>query len=109
MPSARIADITAEGSLSAERFTVRNLSAGGMMAQGVGHLTDGARVSVTLRNVGRVGGTVAWTDNDRYGIAFDRPIDPFAVRAPVAVEAFVSDTLKLRPRARSADQESRPG
>jgi hypothetical protein len=96
-----VADIVAEGSLTAARYTVRNLSAGGMMAQGPAPLAEGARVSVSLRNVGSVSGTVAWSEDSRHGIAFDRAIDPLAVRAPVALAAFVSDTLKLRtyPRA----------
>ncbi len=94
-----VADIVAEGEASASRFTVRNLSPGGMMAQGTGTLTMGARVSVSLRNIGAVQGKVAWAENDRYGIAFDNEIDPQAVRAPVALSTFLSDSLKLRPRA----------
>lgn len=96
-----IADIVAEGEASAARFKVRNLSPGGMMAQGEGLLREGARVSVTLRNVGAVQGKVAWAENGRYGIAFDHEIDPQAVRAPVALATFLSDTIKARPRAAS--------
>lgn len=94
-----VADIVAEGETSATRHTVRNLSPGGMMAQGSTPLPEGKRVSVTLRNVGTVQGKVAWAENGRYGIAFDREIDPQAVRAPVALSSFLSDSLKLRPRA----------
>lgn len=94
-----VADIVVEGSASAARYTVRNLSPGGMMAQGEGELPAGARVSVTLRNVGTVQGKVAWAENGRYGIAFDNEIDPQAVRAPVALATFVSESIKLRPRA----------
>lgn len=92
-----VADIVAEGGASAGRFTVRNLSPGGMMAQSGGNLAAGARVSVTLRNIGAVQGTVAWAENGRYGIAFDHEIDPQAVRAPVALATFLSASLKLRP------------
>lgn len=94
-----VADIVAEGEASSARFTVRNLSSGGMMAQGKGELAAGARVSVTLRNIGAVQGKVAWAENGRYGISFDHEIDPHAVRAPVALSTFLSDTVKLRPRA----------
>lgn len=94
-----VADIVPEGEASAARFTVRNLSPGGMMAQGGHDLPMGARVSVTLRNIGAVQGKVAWVENDRFGIAFDHEIDPQAVRAPVALATFLSDTLRLRPRA----------
>lgn len=93
-----VADIVAEGEASAARYTVRNLSSGGMMAQGDHVLTIGARVSVTLRNIGAVQGKVAWAENSRYGISFDNEIDPQAVRAPVALSTFLSDSLKLRPR-----------
>ena len=96
-----VADIVAEGEASAARYTVRNLSPGGMMAQGEHPLTIGARVSVTLRNIGAVQGKVAWAENARYGIAFDNEIDPQAARAPVALSTFVSESLKLRPRAKA--------
>lgn len=94
-----VADIVPEGEASSARFTVRNLSPGGMMAQGDRELALGARVSVTLRNIGAVQGKVAWAENGRYGIAFDHEIDPQAVRAPVALATFLSDSMKLRPRA----------
>ena len=95
-----MADIVAEGGASAQRHTVRNLSPGGMMAQGGGVLAAGARVSVTLRNIGSVQGVVAWAQDGRYGIAFAREIDPQAVRAPVALASFLADTMALRTRAR---------
>lgn len=95
-----VADIVAAGSLKTARYTVRNLSAGGMMAQGATQLFGGAKVSVTLRGIGTVAGSVAWAEKDRYGVAFDHPIDPLAARAPVPLESFVFDTLRLRPRPR---------
>lgn len=94
-----IADIVAEGETTAARFTVRNLSPGGMLAQGRSALPAGARVSVTLRNIGAVNGKVVWGEEGRYGIAFDKEIDPQAVRAPVALATFLSDSLRLRSRA----------
>lgn len=94
-----VADIVAEGEVCAARFRVRNLSPGGMMAQGEHSLRVGARVSVTLRHIGAVVGKVAWAEAGRYGIAFDHDIDPQAVRAPVALSDFLSDSLKLRTRA----------
>lgn len=96
-----VADIVASGAASAARFTVRNLSAGGMMAQGPHPLEEGARVTVTLRNVGAVTGRVVWVEESRYGIAFDHEIDPQAVRAPVALAAYLSDSLRIRTGARS--------
>ena len=93
-----VADIVAESETSSFRFTVRNLSAGGLMAQGSHQLELGRKVAVTLRNIGAVQGKVPWVENGRYGIAFDREIDPQAVRAPTALADFLSDTIKLRPR-----------
>lgn len=61
---------------------VRNLSSGGMMAEGAVKVARGTLVSVDLRNVGWVQGTVAWTQDDRFGIAFMEEIDAKAVRAP---------------------------
>ena len=94
-----VADIVSEGEASAARFKVRNLSPGGMMAQGDHALKVGSKVSVALRNIGAVVGKVAWSENGRYGIAFDHEIDPQAVRAPVALSDFLSDAMKLRSRA----------
>lgn len=94
-----VAHIVAEGALSATRYTVRNLSPGGMMAQGQGALSAGARVSVTLRNIGTVPGRVAWIEDGRYGIAFDQEIDPQAVRAPVALGDYLAGSMELRARS----------
>lgn len=62
---------------------VRNLSAGGMMVEGVAKVVRGDVVEVELRNVGWVGGKVAWVTENRFGVAFDYPIDPKIVRKPV--------------------------
>ena len=60
---------------------VRNLSDGGMMAEGVLALSRGDRLTVELRNLNPVAGTVAWTQGNRVGIAFDEEIDAKAARA----------------------------
>lgn len=62
---------------------VRNLSAGGMMAEAATKVGRGDAVEVDLRNVGWVGGKVAWVSENRFGVAFDVPIDPKIVRKPV--------------------------
>lgn len=68
---------------SACRVKVRNLSAHGMMAEGEVSVLRGAQVSVGLRNVGSIDGSVAWVQGDRFGIAFAREIDPKLARTPV--------------------------
>jgi len=79
-----LAQVKVDGQDAPYRVKVRNLSAGGMMAEGDARVMRGALVMVELRNIGWVEGTVAWTQDDRFGIAFVDEIDPTAVRGPAA-------------------------
>lgn len=63
------------------RVRVRNLSAGGLMAEGRAHAVAGMPLEIEIRNIGWVDGTVAWVQDDRFGIAFSQEIDPQVVRA----------------------------
>ena len=93
-----MADITVEGSAHAVRAKVRNLSAGGMMADGDFTVERGMRLVVDLRHVGHVPGTVAWVQDSRIGIAFDKEIDPKQVRARVGVsESIVPTHIRTAP------------
>lgn len=82
-----LAQVRVDGQDSSARVKVRNLSAGGMMAEGDVRVLRGARVQVELRNIGWVEGSVAWKQDNRFGIAFVDEIDPKVVRAPVATIA----------------------
>jgi hypothetical protein len=82
-----IAQLRVDGGEAEYRVKVRNLSAGGMMAEGQVPVTRGVLVSVGLRNIGWVEGTIAWKQDDRFGIAFAEEIDPKVARAPVAAGA----------------------
>lgn len=62
---------------------IRNLSAGGLMAEAPVIAKRGDKVELELRNIGRVTGNVAWVAQGRIGIAFDHAIDPKLVRNPV--------------------------
>lgn len=62
---------------------VRNLSAGGLMAEYTGLLDSGSVVELDVRGVGWVPGRIAWRAAGRIGVAFDRPIDPLSARKPV--------------------------
>ncbi|RHW17138.1 PilZ domain-containing protein [Sphingomonas gilva] len=62
---------------------VRNLSAGGMMAENAFVYPVDTRVEVELRNMGSVPGKVVWRVENRMGIAFDWEINPAAARKPV--------------------------
>jgi hypothetical protein len=83
------------GTLSAR---VRNLSGGGMMVELAEEPEDelqrGERLSAELRNIGRVKGEVAWVGGRRFGIKFDREIDPEAARKPVVAGEGTPDYVK---------------
>jgi hypothetical protein len=78
-----LAQVRVDGSDADYAVKVRNLSAGGMMAEGSVPVARGSLVSVALRNIGWVDGTVAWKQDDRFGIAFVEEIDPKLARAPL--------------------------
>lgn len=82
-----MAQVRVEGTGAGARVKVRNLSAGGMMAEGDLRVTRGSPVTVELRNIGEVEGSVAWTAENRFGIAFSEEIDPKLARAPIASQA----------------------
>ena len=75
-----LAQLRVDGQDAVHRVKVRNLSAGGMMAEGEVKVMRGALVMVELRNIGWVEGSVAWKQDNRFGIAFVEEIDPVVVR-----------------------------
>jgi hypothetical protein len=78
-----MAEVRVEGDSAGHRVKVRNLSAKGMMAEGEVSVTRGARVIVELRNLSAVEGSVAWVQDNRFGVAFAREIDSTAPRTAV--------------------------
>ena len=72
-----------DGEERLNRIKVRNLSAGGMMAEGQVRVRRGTLVHIDLRNVGWVMGSVAWVQDNRFGVAFADEIDPKLVRQPI--------------------------
>ena len=62
---------------------IRNLSAGGLMAEAPVRAKRGDKVELELRNIGQVSGYVAWVAQGRFGVAFDYAIDPKLARKPV--------------------------
>lgn len=79
----------AVGALPAEQVRVRNLSAGGMMAEYPAPVDAGTPVRVDLRGIGEIGGRVAWATDGRIGIAFDATIDPMRARKPIGAKASI--------------------
>ena len=91
-----LADLKLEESDETHRVRVRNLSDGGMMGEASLRVRRGNRVRVALRNIGEVQGSVAWVQDDRFGVAFDSEIDSQRARRPAegddagSGEAFTS-------------------
>lgn len=84
---------------------VRNLSAGGMMADCAEDFGRGEPVTITMRGVGEVMGQVAWRSVDKIGVAFDTQIDPKRARKPVGVAesnvpSHIRQPLTRRPALR---------
>ena len=75
-----LAQLRVDGQDAVYRVKVRNLSAGGMMAEGEARVMRGSLVMVELRNIGWIEGSVAWKQDNRFGIAFVDEIDPVVVR-----------------------------
>jgi hypothetical protein len=77
---------------------VRNLSSGGMMIElseePETEVLRGQRVAAELRNIGRIKGEIAWCEGRRFGMRFDREIDPEAARRPVAGGHGTPDFVK---------------
>lgn len=98
-----MADVRVEGRGEGERVKVRNLSAGGMMADGAVDVVRGSQISVNLRGIGWVDGAVAWVQDHRFGIAFGKEIDPKLARAPVPVNSGPSAPRFVRSEALHPD------
>lgn len=74
---------------------IRNLSAGGLMAEAPLRVVRGELVEIHLRSIGWISGHVAWVTEGRLGIAFDHPINPKDARKPIgASEHEVPTYLK---------------
>lgn len=62
---------------------IRNLSATGLMAEGDVQARPGCIIAINIRNIGWVGGSVAWAVEKRFGVMLDIEIDPMKARAAV--------------------------
>ncbi len=97
-----LAGIRIEQEADTHRVKVRNLSDGGMMGEGNLRVQRGNRLDIELRNVGSVAGTVAWVQDDRFGVAFDEEIDSQAARKPTdSSQNAPADILDRSPAHRA--------
>ena len=62
---------------------VRNLSAGGLMAELDQPVAEGTRVHLDMRGLGALTGSIAWSTRGRVGVVLDQPIDPARARKPI--------------------------
>ncbi len=65
------------------KVRIRNLSDGGLMGDAPLHVLRGQMVWINLRNIGWVAGSVAWVQDNRFGVAFQDEVDHRLVRAPM--------------------------
>ena len=93
------AELTLAGRPDRTTVRVRNLSPGGMLAEAKLAVEPGAAVEVELRNVGAVAGRVIWVGEGKFGIAFDRLVDPYAVRRQLVSESDLPPHLRRMGRA----------
>ncbi|MFL0355393.1 PilZ domain-containing protein [Erythrobacter sp. GH1-10] len=77
-----LASIRVEQDAEIHKVRVRNLSDGGMMGEGNIRVQRGNRLEIEMRNIGKIAGSVAWVQDDRFGIAFDEEIDSQYARSP---------------------------
>ena len=78
-----MAQLRFDGAHETVSARVRNLSAGGLMAEIAAALAIDTPLEFDLRGIGRVTGRVAWQTEGRIGVAFDTEIDPLRARKPV--------------------------
>jgi len=92
-----MADLRVDGQEEEHRVKVRNLSNGGMMAEGVVRVTNGTAVRINLRNIGWVDGAVAWVQDNRFGVAFKQEVDAKLARMAVGSGDKVELPRYVRP------------
>lgn len=99
------ATIRRVGAGDSHAIRVRNLSAGGLMADCAERFVVGEEVELDLRRVGIQTGRIAWVEGQRIGLSFARPINPVLARTPVG-------PVKAAPKPASTTDAStlrRPG
>jgi hypothetical protein len=103
-----LAEIRVENDAELYRARVRNLSDGGMMGEGNLRVKRGHRLVIELRNIGSVNGTVAWVQDNRFGIAFDEEIDSQKARRPLRSEDEATAFIGTPSRAHRAPPPPHP-
>lgn len=92
-----VAQFRVAGASSTTQIRVRNLSAGGLMAEMPKPIDIGTMVEVDVRGLGWISGRIAWVAAGRAGVAFDHLIDPQAARKPVMVSKGPVKDKPIKP------------
>lgn len=97
-----IAEFRLAGTRQSEQVRVRNLSAGGLMAEVSSPIAQGTPVELNVRGIGWISGKIAWYAAGRVGIAFESMIDPIMARKPVSggtqTPVYVKPILPILPK-----------
>jgi PilZ domain len=78
-----LAHLRIEGQGEPIAVRVRNLSAGGLMAELPFPVPTDRAIDIEVRGIGWIAGRIAWQTAGRIGVAFDQSIDPRRARKPV--------------------------
>ena len=103
-----LAGIRVEQDSEVHKVRVRNLSDGGMMGEGPLRVQRGNRLEIELRNVGKIEGSVAWVQDNRFGIAFDEEIDSAFARRPLDEGETAKELARQQSWAHRAPVASDP-
>ncbi len=93
-----------EGDASPVTARIRNISSGGMMVDTLKPMPLGLTVTAEIKTIGEVSGRVAWSTENRVGIAFDSPIDPKHARLQLKPD---NSTVRYNRVVNNSDR--RPG
>ena len=88
---------------------IRNLSAGGMGASGRTDLQPGDAVTARLKGIGDVPGQIAWKRGSRFGVQFERQIDPTELERGDLAAAPLSDSVIVPRTFEPVSDTRRPG
>ncbi|MEN9717547.1 MAG: hypothetical protein RIQ99_425 [Pseudomonadota bacterium] len=99
-----MAELRIDGGGGDHRVRVRNLSPGGLMAEGNVKVLRGQVIWINLRNLGWTEGSVAWVQENRFGVAFRDEVDPRMVMAGTAQQVPQPDLVVNRPAYYSQSQ-----
>jgi hypothetical protein len=93
-----MAGLRVDGRDPVRRVKIRNLSSGGLMAEGDMRVVAGTPVEVELRNVGWVSGVVAWVQETALASPFTRILTPRAFAPRNRPLTPISSRCALWPR-----------